>query len=61
MTVGVVLNKKRGDKVVKGDVLATIHANDEEKLAQAKKRLIDAYTIVEEIIDKETLIKGVIV
>ena len=61
LTVGVVLNKKRGDKVVKGDVLATIHANDEEKLAQAKIRLIDAYTIVEEIIDKETLIKGVIV
>ena len=61
LTVGVVLNKKRGDKVEAGDVLATIHANDEEKLAQAKKRLIDAYTIVEEIIDKETLIKGVIV
>ena len=61
LNVGVVLNKKRGDKVEAGDVLATIHANDEEKLAQAKKRLIDAYTIVEEIIDKETLIKGVIV
>lgn len=61
LTVGVVLNKKRGDKVVKGDVLATIHTNDEEKLAQAKKRLLDAYTIVEEIIEKEALIKSVIV
>jgi len=61
LTVGVVLNKKRGDKVVKGDVLATIHANDKEKLLQAKKRLIDAYTIVEEIIEKEALIKTVIV
>lgn len=61
LTVGVVLNKKRGDKVENGDVLATIHANDKEKLAQAKKRLIDAYTIVEKMIEKEPLIKRVIV
>ncbi len=61
LTVGVVLNKKRGDKVKAGDVLATIHANDEEKFAQAKKRLLDAYTIVEESIKKEPLIKDVIV
>jgi len=61
LTVGVELNKKRGDKVKAGDVLATIHANDEEKLAQAKKRLLDAYTIVEESIKKEPLIKDVIV
>lgn len=61
LTVGVVLNKKRGDKVEVGDVLATIHANDKEKLVQAKKRLLDAYTIVEESIEKEPLIKSVIV
>lgn len=61
LTVGVVLNKKRGDKVENGDVLATIHANDKEKLAQAKKWLIDAYTIVEKMIEKEPLIKDVIV
>jgi len=61
LTVGVVLNKKRGDKVETGDVLATIHANDKEKLAQAKKRLIDAYTIVEELIKEEPLIKTIIV
>ena len=61
LTVGVVLNKKRGDKAIKGDVLATIHANDEEKLVQAKKRLLNAYTIVEESIEKEPLIKIIIV
>jgi len=61
LTVGVVLNKKRGDKVEARDVLATIHANDKEKLAKAKRRLIDAYTIVEETTKKEALIKNVIV
>ena len=61
LNVGVVLNKKRGDKVEAGDVLATIHANDKKKLAQAKKRLIEAYTIAEESIKKEPLIKTVIV
>ena len=45
LTVGLILNKKRGDKVRKGDVLATIHANDKEKLAQAKERLRKAYKI----------------
>lgn len=61
LTVGVVLNKKRGDKVEAGDVLATIHANDKEKLAQVKKRLLEAYTIMDKPINKEVLIKTVIV
>ena len=61
LTVGVVLNKKRGDKVDNGDVLATIHANDKEKLTQAKKRLVEAYTVIEELIEKEPLIKNLIV
>lgn len=61
LTVGVVLNKKRGDKVDVGEVLATIHANDRQKLERAKSRLLEAYTIVEHSIEKEPLIKKVIV
>lgn len=61
LTVGLILNKKRGDKVEAGNVLATIHANDEAKLVQAKKRLLEAYTIVDKPIEKEPLIKDVIV
>ncbi len=61
LTVGVVLNKKRGDRVEKGDVLATIHANDKEKLEQAKKHIIDAYRIADDTIAKESLIKKIIV
>ncbi len=61
LTVGLVLNKKRGDKVQKGDILATIHANDKEKLAQAKARLCKAYVITMDEVEKEAIIKDVIV
>ena len=60
LTVGVVLNKKCGDKVQKGDVLATIHANDKEKLEQAMKRLLNAYKIEQREMTPEELIKTVI-
>ena len=60
LTVGLVLSKKRGDKVQKGDVLATIHANDIEKLEQAKDRLRKAYTITRSAVKKEEIIKAVI-
>lgn len=60
LTVGLVLNKKRSDQVQKGDVLATIHANDKEKLAQAKERLRKAYTIVDTAVQNEAIIKDII-
>jgi pyrimidine-nucleoside phosphorylase len=59
LTVGLVLNKKRGDKVQKDDVLATIHANDKEKLVQAKERLCKAYVITIDEVEKEAIIKDV--
>lgn len=39
MSVGIVLNKKVGDKVQKGDILAIIHANDYNKATIAKENL----------------------
>lgn len=60
LAVGVVLNKKHGDAVQKGDVLATIHANDLEKLKQAEERLLRAYSISKEFIEKQPVIKKVI-
>ncbi len=47
LSVGIVLNKKVGSKVEKGELLATIHANDEEKAKSVYKRIIDAITITE--------------
>ena len=61
LTVGVVLNKKRGDKVEAGDVLSTIHANDLVKLKQAKERLIKAYEIGSENKKNQHIIKDIIV
>jgi len=42
--VGVVLAKKIGDYVKKGEPLLTIHANDEQKLTNARHSLLDAYS-----------------
>ncbi|MCR5330472.1 MAG: pyrimidine-nucleoside phosphorylase [Lachnospiraceae bacterium] len=43
--VGLIIEKKIGDPVKKGEPLAYIHANDKAKLEAAKEKLIGAYTI----------------
>jgi len=48
--VGFVIHKKVGDKVQKGEPLVEIHANDEDKLAEARKALLVAHQIVAEIV-----------
>ena len=60
LAVGLVLMKKHGDKVACGEALAEIHANDLEKLALAKERLLKAYTIVGEKVEKKPVIKKII-
>lgn len=45
--VGIELNKKIGDKVEKGDVLAVVHANKEEKGKEAVKEILKAYMVEE--------------
>ena len=60
MAVGLILNKKHGDFVSKGESLATIHANDLSKLALAKERLLAAYEIVDEKVEKRPVIKRII-
>lgn len=45
LTVGMLIDKKLGEYVKKGDVLATLYANDAEKLKAAKERFLNAYTI----------------
>jgi len=41
--VGIVVHRKVGDKVHKGDPLFTIHANDESKLAEARAMILAAH------------------
>jgi len=43
--VGVVLNKKRGDAVAKGEKMATLYARDKESAARARELVTDAYLI----------------
>lgn len=42
-TVGIVLKHKVGDKVKKGEVLFTIHANDKENLELARQKMLAAH------------------
>lgn len=60
LSVGLVLCKKKGDAVRKGEPLAVIHANDEELLGQAAERLASAYTLTEMKPEAIPLIKEVI-
>lgn len=43
--VGIILNKKIGDIIKEQDVLAYIYANNEEKLKEAQKRILEIYKI----------------
>jgi len=61
LSVGLVLHKKVGDVVKKGDSLATIYANDQTKLAAAKERFLNAYTIDRSPMEKKPLIKGIVI
>jgi pyrimidine-nucleoside phosphorylase len=45
LSVGVYLNKKRGDKVKIGETLAFIHSNSLKKIEKAKKDLLNNYQI----------------
>ena len=60
LAAGIYLNAKTGDKVEKGDSLATVYGNDKKKVQQAVKEVLDAYTITVEKTESEKLIKKII-
>lgn len=60
LSVGLVLHKKVGDAVRKGESLATIYANDQAKLDAAADRFLQAYTIDNSPVEKKPLIKGIV-
>lgn len=47
LAVGIKLNKKRGDKVSKGDIIAHVYANDLDKGETARKDLLENIVIEE--------------
>ena len=60
LSVGVVLHKKVGDHVTKGESLATIHASDEKKADEAAALLRRCYAFSETPVEKEAFIKDVV-
>ena len=58
--VGVVLHKKVGDRVEKGDSLATIHASDEKKAREAVALLRACYTLSDTPVKKPPFIKAIV-
>lgn len=60
LAVGIVLNKKRGDHVEEGDIIAYIHSNDETKAEKAKNDILDNYVITKEYNNEIPLIYGIV-
>lgn len=60
LSVGVVLHKKVGDRVEEGESLATIHASDEQKAAEAAELLRRCYTLSDAPVEKPPFIKGIV-
>ena len=59
LSVGIILNKKKGQKEAKGEVLATLYANNEDKADQALIRLKKAYEISDSYNGEKILIKKI--
>ncbi|QAT40073.1 pyrimidine-nucleoside phosphorylase [Clostridium sp. JN-9] len=60
LAVGMVLNKKRGDKVSKGDILAYVYANDKDKGNKAVNDINANYEVTDSYKEDKKLIYDVI-
>jgi len=58
--VGLVLPVKVGDRVEDGEVIGTIHANDRDKLVQAREEIMAAITISDTPVDRLPNTYGVV-
>ena len=59
-SAGIVLYKKTGDKIAKGEKIAEFHLNDKCRLPQAEKMFLSAVTISDKDPEKQKLIYNVI-
>ncbi len=50
--VGIIVHHKVGDQVETGDPLFAIHANDREKLAEARESILSAYVFAREPVER---------
>ncbi|MCT2534480.1 pyrimidine-nucleoside phosphorylase [Aquibacillus koreensis] len=59
LAVGLVLNKKVGEQVTKGDSLVTIHSNRED-VAEVIEKIYQSYTISKEVVETNQLVYDII-
>ncbi|NFE68707.1 pyrimidine-nucleoside phosphorylase [Clostridium sporogenes] len=60
LAVGIVLNKKRSDKVKKGDIIAYVYANDKTKGEKAAKDILNNYVIEEDLKEELPLMYDIV-
>ncbi|MCI8373509.1 MAG: pyrimidine-nucleoside phosphorylase [Lachnospiraceae bacterium] len=60
LSAGLILHKKTGDSVKKGDIIAVLHGNDTSKIAAAKDRLLKAFILGRRASGTFPLIRGVV-
>lgn len=60
LSVGLVLKKKIGDFVKKGEPLAILHGNDKEKLKVARKRFLETLSFLDAPVERPPLIHGIV-
>ena len=59
-TAGIILHKKPGDAVVRGDVIATLYSSDEVKLNEGAGELMAVINVTASPMDKSPLIHTII-
>lgn len=55
-SAGIILHKKTGDRLRKGDIMATLYADSEEKFSEAERIFLAALTVADEMPKKKPLI-----
>ena len=60
-TAGIVLNKKIGDNVTSGEIVAYIHTDDESKISGATQNLQDAFKLTNKKIPIKPRVLDIIV
>ena len=60
LAAGIVLNKKVGDKVEEGELLATFYGNDHDKVMAGMKEAAKAFEITGQTVERPELIKEII-
>ena len=58
--VGIIIKKKTGDTVRKGETIATLYGNDSEKIKVASERLYGAYTFSKTHVDAPKMIYDIV-